>query len=146
MAEIQGHQIQQDKLSMILTELFCNSLDHGLLKLDSNVKSTPEGFMQFYADKESRLEALNSGSIAISVSNKPNKTGGELTIVFEDSGNGFDVKKMQEKDNLKNLTNDEIKFSGRGLSLIKNYCSSVNYNDAGNRIECVYSWTNVDER
>ncbi|MCU7968783.1 MAG: serine/threonine-protein phosphatase, partial [gamma proteobacterium symbiont of Bathyaustriella thionipta] len=49
MGEIQGHQIQQDKLSMVLTELFCNSLDHGLLELDSKLKATPEGFMQFYA-------------------------------------------------------------------------------------------------
>ncbi len=143
MGEIQGHQIQQDHLSTVLTEMFCNSLDHGLLELDSSLKSTPEGFMQFYSDKESRLNGLESGSILISVSNAPNDTGGELTIVFEDSGKGFDVKKMQNE--MSSVDKDTpIKFSGRGLSLINNYCQSVTYNDSGNRIECVYSWLNND--
>ncbi len=141
MSEIQGHQVQQDKLSMILTELFCNSLDHGLLGLDSSVKSTPEGFMQFYADKESRLDELESGSIFISVTNEPHENGGELTIVFEDSGKGFDVSNIKEP-NASIDENSPLKFSGRGISLIKNYCQSVTYNDIGNRIECVYSWSN----
>ncbi|MCK5647556.1 MAG: SpoIIE family protein phosphatase [Gammaproteobacteria bacterium] len=144
MGEIQGHQIQQDKLSIVLTELFCNSLDHGLLGLDSNIKSTPEGFMQFYTERESRLNELESGSICISVSNVPNETGGELTIVFEDSGKGFDVNKILQSDNLSIAEDGAIKFSGRGLSLIKNYCHSVTYNDSGNRVECVYSWSNID--
>ncbi|MCW8931523.1 MAG: SpoIIE family protein phosphatase [Gammaproteobacteria bacterium] len=143
MGEIQGHQIQQDQLSMVLTELFCNSLDHGLLELDSSIKSTPEGFMQFYSDKESRLAELNSGSIYISVNNVPNDVGGDLTIIFEDSGKGFDISKLEES----NLAVDEkspLKFSGRGLSLVKNYCQSVTFNETGNRIECVYSWSNAD--
>lgn len=144
MGEIQGHQIQQDKLSIVLTELFCNSLDHGLLGLDSAVKSTPEGFMQFYTDRESRLKDLESGSIYISVSNVPNETGGELTIVFEDSGKGFDVHKILQSKNLPIAENGVVKYSGRGLSLINNICHSVTYNDSGNRIECVYSWSNID--
>jgi serine phosphatase RsbU (regulator of sigma subunit)/anti-sigma regulatory factor (Ser/Thr protein kinase) len=141
MGEIQGHQIQQDHLSTVLTELFCNSLDHGLLALDSSIKSTPEGFMQFYTDKESRLDGLENGSIFISVKNIPNETGGELTIIFEDSGKGFDVSKI-EQGNLSIDDNSPVKFSGRGLALIKNYCQSVTFNDTGNRIECVYSWEN----
>lgn len=144
MGEIQGHHIQQDKLSTVLTELFCNSLDHGLLQLDSSMKSTPEGFMQFYSDREMRLNELDSGSISISVSNEPNEAGGELTIVFEDSGNGFNVKEVEKSNELAVAENGVIKFSGRGLSLIKNYCQSVTYNDKGNRIKCVYSWLNLD--
>lgn len=141
MCEIQGHQIQQDKLSMVLTELFCNSLDHGLLGLDSNIKATPEGFMQFYSDKESRMNELESGFIHISVSNEPTETGGDLTIIFEDSGKGFNVKKIQQK-NLQIDACNPISFSGRGISLITNYCNSVTYNELGNRVECVYSWSN----
>ena len=143
MGEIQGHQIQQDQLSMVLTELFCNSLDHGLLGLDSSVKSTPEGFMQFYSDKETRLSDLKSGNIFISVSHVPKNSGGELTIIFKDSGKGFDVSKV-EAMNLSVDNNTPITFSGRGLSLIKNYCQSVTYNDVGNQIECVYSWESSD--
>ncbi len=140
MGEIQGHQIQQDKLSMVLTELFCNSLDHGLLELDSNIKATPEGFMQFYVDKESRLKDLDKGFIKIIVANEPNEKGGELTIIFEDSGNGFDIEAIQKQ--ALQLDDDSIKFSGRGIALIKNYCTSVHYNQSGTRVECLYSWSN----
>ena len=138
MGEIQGHQIQQDKLSTVLTELFCNALDHGLLGLDSSIKSSPEGFMQFYTDKEERLNKLDSGSIKISVKNIPNNTGGDLFIIFEDSGQGFDVSSLEKTETDK----ESPLFSGRGLSLIKNYCQSVSFNDTGNRIECIYSWSN----
>ena len=138
MGEIQGHQIQQDKLSTVLTELFCNALDHGLLGLDSSIKSSPEGFMQFYTDKEERLNKLDSGSIKISVKNIPNNTGGDLFIIFEDSGQGFDVSSLEKTQTDK----ESPLFSGRGLSLIKNYCQSVSFNDTGNRVECIYSWSN----
>ncbi|MCP3848715.1 MAG: SpoIIE family protein phosphatase [Gammaproteobacteria bacterium] len=143
MGEIQGHQIQQDQLSMVLTELFCNSLDHGLLGLDSSIKSTPEGFMQFYSDKESRLNNLESGRLLISVKNEPHENGGDLIIVFEDSGEGFDVSEIDQAV-VDNSTPNPLKFSGRGLSLIKNYCQSVSFNEIGNQITCVYSWSNSD--
>ncbi len=138
MGEIQGHQIQQDKLSTVLTELFCNALDHGLLELDSSIKSSPEGFMQFYSDKEERINKLDSGSIKISVKNIPNNTGGDLVIIFEDSGQGFDVSSLEKTQ----ADKESPMFSGRGLSLIKNYCQSVSFNDIGNRVECIYSWSN----
>ncbi len=141
MGEIQGHQIQQDKLSMVLTELFCNALDHGLLKLDSDMKTTADGFMQFYADKELRLHELHEGFIHISVNNEPTDNGGKLTIVFEDSGQGFDVQQLPVPGEQKDKP---LKFSGRGIQLIKNFCHSVVYNEVGNRVQCVYSWSNLD--
>ncbi len=137
LGEIQGHQIQQDRLSTVLTELFCNALDHGLLELDSSIKTSPEGFMQFYADKEKRLDNLQEGSIKISVKNVPDKCGGDLHIVFEDSGKGFDVSSLQQIEE-----NNTPKLSGRGMTLIRNFCQSVTYNETGNRIECIYSWSN----
>lgn len=144
LGEIQGHQIQQDRLSTVLTELFCNSLDHGLLELDSSIKSTPEGFMQFYSDKETRLNVLDSGFIHITISNQPIDDGGKLTIVFEDSGNGFDVSRLQKVKEQPEEHGGENMFSGRGLALINNYCESVTYNEVGNRVECIYPWSNSD--
>ena len=128
MAEIQGHQVQQDKLSTVLTELFCNALDHGLLELDSSIKSSAEGFMQFYTDKEERLNNLSKGSIKITIKHTPHENGGDLYIGFEDSGKGFDVSSLSKASDKP----EAQMFSGRGLSLIKSYCKSVNYNDTGN--------------
>ena len=143
LGEIQGQQIKQDKLSTILTELFCNSLDHGLLKLDSKLKSTPEGFMQFYTDKEALLKTLDDGFIKILVKNVPTESGGDLTIIFEDSGDGFDTAKiLQRSDPV--ADDNKLSLAGRGLMLIENYCQSISYNETGNRVECVYSWPNTD--
>lgn len=139
MGEIQGHQVQQDKLSTVLTELFCNALDHGLLELDSSIKSSAEGFMQFYTDKEERLNNLSKGSIKITVKHTPHENGGDLYIGFEDSGKGFDVSSLSKASDKP----ETQMFSGRGLSLIKSYCKSVNYNDTGNRVECIYTWSNT---
>jgi CheY-like chemotaxis protein len=137
MSEIQGYPIQQDQLSQILTELLGHSLDHNLLKLDLNNKSTPNGFMQFCADKDSRLQALESGSIKISVNNRPNITGGKLTIIFENRGQGVNCSQMNNPINVN-------KKEGKGLSLINQYCDSIRYNKAGNKVECVYLWTTKD--
>ncbi|MDX2507147.1 MAG: SpoIIE family protein phosphatase [Gammaproteobacteria bacterium] len=143
LGEIQGHQIQQDKLSTVLTELFCNSLDHGLLGLNSSIKATPEGFMQFYEEQKTRLKDLDTGFIHISISNTPTESGGDLVIVFEDSGKGFDTSQL-EQATLQMKKDEAISFSGRGLSLIKNFCNSVTYNESGNRVECIYSWSCSD--
>lgn len=144
LVEIQGYQIQQDKLSTILTELFCNSLDHGLLGLDSKMKSTPEGFMQFYSDKELLLKSMDEGFIKIAVKNIPTENGGDLTIVFEDSGKGFDTSKLEKPKMPVSAEDNAMNFSGRGLLLIQSYCQSISYNEKGNRVECIYSWSNID--
>jgi anti-sigma regulatory factor (Ser/Thr protein kinase) len=119
---------------MILSELFCNALDHGLLELDSSIKSTPIGFMDFYEQKSARLENLNQGYIKASLINKKAKTGSLLTIIFEDSGQGFDTRKLDQAKDMK--TNEG--YSGRGYRLIKNFSEFVKYNDIGNKIECVF--------
>ncbi len=139
LVEIQGYQIQQDILNTVLTELFCNSLDDGLLGLDSKMKFTPEGFMQFYSDKESLLKNIDEGFIKISVKNIPTESGGDLTIVFEDSGKGFDTNKLKKPKVPISAEKNAINFSGRCLLLIESYCQSISCNEKENRVECVYS-------
>jgi serine phosphatase RsbU (regulator of sigma subunit) len=56
--EIQGLQNYRQDIFMIISELFANALDHGVLGLDSSLKSSPDGFMRFYALKDERLKQL----------------------------------------------------------------------------------------
>jgi two-component system, HptB-dependent secretion and biofilm response regulator len=135
LTSIMGKRDKHTQLNMIFSELFCNSLDHGLLELDSGVKATPQGFMEFYEQKSSRLEALDQGSIKISLCNKKIEQGSQLTIIFEDSGSGFDVSQLEKIEQMSN----NYGYCGRGYPLIKSYCQSVDYNDIGNRVECVFS-------
>jgi len=130
--EVQGRGVNRNKISMVLSELYCNSLDHGLLDLDSAIKSSPQGFMEFYEEKSTRLAGLEVGYIKITIRNKKTETGSMMTIILKDSGKGFDTSLL---DAHKLVNNDS--YSGRGFPLINEYCESVTYNDIGNRVECV---------
>jgi len=130
--EIQGKGVNRNQISMVLSELYCNSLDHGLLNLDSRIKSSPQGFMEFYEKKSKRLGSLEVGYIKITIKNKKTESGSVLTIILKDSGKGFDTSLLDA-----HKLADNEGYCGRGLPLIKEYCESLSYNDIGNRVECV---------
>ena len=123
-------------LTTVLTEVYANALDHGLLDLDSSMKSTAEGYMEFYQEKSSRLQNIKEGDIRIELSHEATKSGGgRLTIHVMDSGPGFDYEKI------KNIPLNENKgYSGRGLSLINHLCKEVKILGKGNAIMAVYEW------
>jgi len=120
-------------LHTILTEMFANALDHGVLKLDSSMKSSPQGYMEFYQEKQKRLELLDEGHIQITVSHELNsaENGGRLTLVITDSGEGFD---FEQPDTSKN------EYSGRGLKLLSSLCTNVQFLGKGNSIMAYYDW------
>jgi len=132
--EIQGLQKYQQSIFMIVTELFANALDHGLLKLDSSVKQTPEGFMQFYELRSKRLQTIDQGVLRLFMSHQPTATGGRLTIKVRDSGDGFDYLPLNTE-----LKNNEG-FSGRGISLLESLCSQLTYQGKGNCVTAVFDW------
>ncbi len=135
LTSLMGKREKHTKINMILSELYCNSLDHGILNLDSSIKSTPQGFMDFYDQKSKRLEALGAGEVEIILSNKKQQKGSQLSITFQDSGKGFDTSNL---DKVVNMDSNEG-YSGRGYPLMQSYCESVRYNDKGNRVETVFN-------
>lgn len=124
----------QDSLFTILTELYVNALDHGVLKLDSDLKSSPEGFFEYFKEKENRLESLNGGSIKIQILLQQEDNNCQLDIRFTDSGEGFDYQKVLQATESKNH------FSGRGYLLIKNLCDKLEFTSPGNSVRVIYSW------
>jgi serine phosphatase RsbU (regulator of sigma subunit) len=134
--ELEGIDGQRRLLFTILTELYVNALDHGVLELDSTLKSSPDGFSRYFAEREQRLTDLESGHIQISVKTHPLENGGEVLIQIEDSGNGFDYNELQVQGPAKSVP------SGRGIQLLSKLCDSLTYHPPGNRVEAVYSWIN----
>jgi len=118
----------------IVTELFSNALDHGVLQLDSALKQTSEGYMRYYAEKSARLESYQEGSIQIELVHEFIDNGGRLTIHVIDSGNGFDY--AQETTHLEN----NLMISGRGRALLNKLCKSVVYHGKGNAVTAIYEW------
>lgn len=134
LAEMQGFDGRRQELFTIFSELFSNALEHGVLKLDSSMKKTANGFSGYYEERAERLGSLQEGEIRIAIDHKPIDGGGELTVRFEDSGEGFDYKAVIPE------LDKNIDYSGRGIQLIKSRCGKVNYQGAGNIAEVVYYW------
>lgn len=132
---IEGIESHREPLFLIVRELFANALDHGVLRLDSGWKSTPDGFARFYGERQTRLAALAQATIQIGVDHAPDPEGGRLTVTIEDSGEGFD------REHARQVLEDSGGHAGRGLSLIEELCEAVKYEAGGKRVVATYRWT-----
>lgn len=132
--ELEGATLDNRSLFTVLTELYVNALDHGVLGLDSSLKSDPEGFGHYFAEREKRLEKLNDGEVRFSVQCEQHGSERRLRILVEDSGNGFDHARVIRKD----PDEDPMRLHGRGIALLSRLCASLTYLGAGNEVEAVY--------
>ncbi|WJG08127.1 SpoIIE family protein phosphatase [Aliiglaciecola sp. LCG003] len=117
-------------LSTVLGELFNNSLDHGLLELDSNLKNSTDGFFEFYEMRFQRLAELKNGSISISISVSFQPNGKTLIAKVSDTGNGFDIHQSH-------IFNDDFTY-GRGIPLVKELCDNLEYSPDGSQVTATF--------
>lgn len=132
--EVPGLRPHSGKIYTILSELYSNALEHGVLDLHSNLKSTAGGFAKYYMERTQKLSDLSDGSVKFNIDHKPNADGGVLTIVVEDTGPGFDYKAKED------AAHKTEGYCGRGIPLIRTMCRSVRYLDDGNKVEVVFDW------
>ncbi len=133
-SSIQGIELHQDKIFTIVSELYSNSLEHGVLGLDSALKETADGFEEYYQQRQLGLESLGGHFIDIHfryIKGDPNS----IELRVEDSGNGFDVKAVNDK------SRQEDDAHGRGLSLLYRLCSDLEYSKGGSEVRAVYELT-----
>jgi two-component system, HptB-dependent secretion and biofilm response regulator len=128
-------QRHQGQMFLIVSELFNNALDHGLLGLDSRTKNEEGGFERYLEERELRLARLEEGRIEMSFHLHPREDRAVLDIRLRDSGPGFDyVAYMgtvgQEAD--ASLTH------GRGVRLVKTLCDTLEYSENGNAVFARY--------
>ena len=134
LTNLHGLHCQREIIFTIISELFTNALDHGLLQMDSRQKQTPEEFLHFYELRQERLNNATSGTIEIGIDYIPKWDGGQLTIDIQDSGKGFNID-----DIFSDLENNQ-RFFGRGIQLVTQLCSNIEFNACGNRVKAVYDW------
>jgi anti-sigma regulatory factor (Ser/Thr protein kinase) len=111
-------------LSTVLSELYNNALDHGILLLDSKIKKEPDGFFEYFEQRMERLNQLDDGEINIRATLVPSDR--QLILTVKDSGVGFNY------DNV--MAGDETDFFGRGISLVQEICDTVEYSEGGTRV------------
>ena len=114
------------KLFLILSELFNNALDHGLLKLDSSLKNDPEGMDRYYEERSVRLKELEQGEIKIDLQKISTLNGSSLNIVISDTGSGFDYLELKAA-----ALEPSMRRHGRGIALVESLSSHFYYADNG---------------
>lgn len=133
--QLQKLDTAHSEIQTILTEMYANALDHGLLKLDSRLKHTPEGYMEFYNERSRRLEKLEEGSIQIIIKHEMREGGGgRFSFHIYDSGEGFDFTEFRSS------LEENKSFYGRGLMLIEKLSDEVHFLGKGNAVMVVYDW------
>jgi CheY-like chemotaxis protein len=137
--EIEGNAEHWQSLYTILTELFANALDHGVLGLSSELKANAEGFSQYFKERELRLKKLDAGFVELQISHHPFPDGGRIIIKIHDSGQGFDIKEYYE--NRVGKSANKIQLSGRGIDLVEQLCDSLDFQENGCAVEASYVWT-----
>lgn len=118
----------RQKAFTVFSELVNNALDHGVLKLQSELKNDFEGFAQYLEERESRMQKLEpSDEICVSLVYK--QTTQSLDFDITDSGTGYSphLKNFAQQDNL----------SGRGVSLVQKLSNKVTVHKPGNRTSVV---------
>ncbi len=132
--DIQGLHRFREPIYTVLAELFSNALDHGVLRLDSSQKQTPDGFLQYYAERERRLQNLTEGCVDIEMHHQKSDEGGVLRIEVKDSGEGFDHSEINAS------LEGNLGFCGRGIPLIRSLCESLQYSEQGTKATAIYRW------
>jgi two-component system, HptB-dependent secretion and biofilm response regulator len=136
---VDGLKDKSGELYTILAELYSNALEHGILKLDSSLKHSGSGFANYYQERQSRLEKLNTGFVKFTVKNQcHSEKSGSLILFVEDSGEGFDVESLMAKNSSQQKNNET--FSGRGVPLINTLCSNLEYLGVGNLVKVKIDW------
>lgn len=127
----QGESVQSVRsiFYTVLSELFNNALEHGILNLNSTLKATESGFSQYYQEREEKLASLHKGQISIRIEALPTQNQVKLTV--EDSGEGFQWNPAAS-------SRPDLSY-GRGLSLINALCDKIWFEHGGSKITCLLS-------
>jgi len=120
-------------LFLIISELFNNALDHGVLELDSSLKQKPDGIEQYLELRQSRLAALRNASIHLSLEIVSDDNFPALNIEIKDSGNGFNYAYFLNVD-----PSGSIVPHGRGIPLVRRMCATLAYRGCGNEVSALY--------
>lgn len=137
---VQGLGPLRTPLFLILTELFSNALEHGLLGLESELKHRPNGFAEYYQQRQERLERLVDATLAIRCRHVPRGDGGALEIRLTHNGLGFDETRLPVQ------LSDNGEFKGRGIRLVRSLCSELGYEDGGRTAVASYLWSHAAPR
>ncbi|HNA21115.1 MAG TPA: ATP-binding protein, partial [Agitococcus sp.] len=136
--QVTGLKPYINTLNTILAELYSNALEHGLLHLDSALKSSAQGFAKYYALRHERLNNLTEGYVRFEIKHQPTEQGGKLILQVTDSGSGFDYSNRSQRPTTSN--HHLMNYHGRGIRLIETLCQRLEFIGSGNSVIVEFDW------
>ena len=134
-SEVPGLRQSNSLLFTVLSELFNNAVEHGVLGLQSSIKQSAAGFSEYYRLRKEGLENLPLGSwVMLEFEHGVKHNGGLLTIRVRDSGDGFDPTNKTTSGDTQHV------YHGRGLTLLRTMCESLVITPPGNCVEAQFRW------
>jgi CheY-like chemotaxis protein len=115
---------------LILSELVSNALDHGLLRMDSALKTSSDGFAAYATQRQNALKELQEGFIDIDIEILRRDNRKMVKICVRDSGPGFDWAARSQVS--------ETGLHGRGIELVRRLSHDMHYTGAGNEVVVYY--------
>lgn len=134
LSDLPGLQTYSKDLFTVLSELYSNALEHGVLRLASSLKSSYQGFSDYYEQRSELLQTLEEGFIRFDIGYRYMNDLSQLSVVVTDSGDGFDLSALPTE------SAGLAKYSGRGLPLVRAFCQSVQYLGKGNQVKILFEW------
>lgn len=127
LSQLPGLRSHRTTIYLLLAEAYNNALEHGLLKLDSDLKRTPEGFAKYYQLRSDRLAELETGMVRIRITF--DAATEQLEFIVTDNGVGWEteLKAAQSQQSY-----------GRGLELLKQLCRELRWQDGGREVVFTY--------
>ncbi|WP_020407303.1 ATP-binding SpoIIE family protein phosphatase [Hahella ganghwensis] len=104
---------------MVISELFNNALEHGVLGLSSERKNEDNGFENYYQLRQESLQSLKDGWVRLGL-RISSRLPINLTIEVTDSGQGISPGNLDLEDN-----DDTF---GRGLPMVNAVCQQLEFN------------------
>ena len=133
--KISGYSVCNNKLSNILTVLYENAIEHGLLtaSLADFAKNDAKNNSN---DNNKKTNKENDDYIRIGLRKVEHQGEPALLVSIEDSGNGFDHKEFM--DELINRSGGKD-TGNNGIPLVYELTESLYYHGRGNRVEAIIS-------
>ena len=121
------------RIQLAIYEALMNAIDHGNLEINSRCKNINCDEAAYELIKKERLADPEYGNRSIMAGYQVSDN--RITYHIKDEGGGFDYMNIEDPTASHNL----IKYSGRGIALIKMYMDEVSFNEKGNEIIMVKS-------
>ena len=126
-----GLRTRAGALFTVLSELYSNALEHGVLGLDSTLKCDAQGFADYYRLRRQRLADLKEGFVCFDLQVRPQGEGGCLQIAVHDSG-GYCGDEQSDSE--------VRRYHGRGLQLVRELSDACYWAQTPQRLCVEFHW------